>query len=180
MPTRQIAAFVKIELIIWCHHQIFSSLSHTHNVSVIFLLWWIFFLGVRCRTIAVETGFQNGQLCNTIIQLSFSPAELELMYAFPVIYSVVQLALSILFVGGERQTVPMWKRAILWCSAAFLDTWFWRESVCDLSECDKGTYWYYAISQLSQLCSCIMKYAERPLTCSEPMDNVQCSWQYDM
>uniref|UniRef100_A0A3Q2Z146 Ileal sodium/bile acid cotransporter n=1 Tax=Hippocampus comes TaxID=109280 RepID=A0A3Q2Z146_HIPCM len=55
----------------------------------------------RCRTIAVETGFQNGQLCNTIIQLSFSPAELELMYAFPVIYSVVQLALSILFVGGD-------------------------------------------------------------------------------
>ncbi|KAG7236590.1 hypothetical protein INR49_000762 [Caranx melampygus] len=41
----------------------------------------------RCRTIALETGFQNSQLCSTIVQLSFSPAELEVMFAFPLIYT---------------------------------------------------------------------------------------------
>ncbi|XP_077375085.1 ileal sodium/bile acid cotransporter-like [Festucalex cinctus] len=56
----------------------------------------------RCRTIAVETGFQNAQLCNTIIQLSFSPAELEIIFAFPVIYSIFQLVVSVLSVGGYQ------------------------------------------------------------------------------
>ncbi|KAM4731323.1 ileal sodium/bile acid cotransporter [Anableps anableps] len=49
----------------------------------------------RCRTIALETGFQNSQLCSTIVQLSFSPAELEVMFAFPLIYSIFQLAAAI-------------------------------------------------------------------------------------
>ncbi|XP_068506455.1 ileal sodium/bile acid cotransporter-like isoform X1 [Syngnathus scovelli] len=56
----------------------------------------------RCRTIAVETGFQNSQLCNTIIQLSFSPAELEIMFAFPILYSIFQLVWSSLIVTGYQ------------------------------------------------------------------------------
>ncbi|XP_030642479.1 ileal sodium/bile acid cotransporter [Chanos chanos] len=48
----------------------------------------------RCRTIALETGMQNSQLCSTIVQLSFSPAELEVMFSFPLIYSIFQLAVS--------------------------------------------------------------------------------------
>uniref|UniRef100_A0A8D0AIK1 Ileal sodium/bile acid cotransporter n=1 Tax=Sander lucioperca TaxID=283035 RepID=A0A8D0AIK1_SANLU len=55
----------------------------------------------RCRTIALETGFQNSQLCSTIVQLSFSPAELEVMFAFPLIYSIFQLVVAIICVGGE-------------------------------------------------------------------------------
>lgn len=55
----------------------------------------------RCRTIALETGFQNSQLCSTIIQLSFSFKELELMFAFPLIYSIFQLVVAIIFVGGK-------------------------------------------------------------------------------
>uniref|UniRef100_A0A1A8BZN4 Ileal sodium/bile acid cotransporter n=2 Tax=Nothobranchius TaxID=28779 RepID=A0A1A8BZN4_NOTKA len=54
----------------------------------------------RCRTIALETGFQNSQLCSTIVQLSFSPAELEVMFAFPLIYSIFQLAAAVFSVGG--------------------------------------------------------------------------------
>ncbi|XP_070832730.1 ileal sodium/bile acid cotransporter [Chaetodon trifascialis] len=54
----------------------------------------------RCRTIALETGFQNAQLCSTIVQLSFSPAELEVMFAFPLIYSIFQLVVAIISVGG--------------------------------------------------------------------------------
>lgn len=56
----------------------------------------------RCRTIALETGFQNSQLCSTIVQLSFSPDELEVMFAFPLIYSIFQLVVAVITVGGEN------------------------------------------------------------------------------
>ncbi|XP_061620441.1 ileal sodium/bile acid cotransporter-like [Phyllopteryx taeniolatus] len=56
----------------------------------------------RCRTIALETGFQNSQLCNTIVQLSFNPAELDVMFAIPIIYTIFQLVMSVLFVGGYQ------------------------------------------------------------------------------
>ncbi|XP_040005159.1 ileal sodium/bile acid cotransporter [Xiphias gladius] len=56
----------------------------------------------RCRTIALETGFQNSQLCSTIVQLSFSPAELEVMFAFPLIYSIFQLVVAVLSVGAYQ------------------------------------------------------------------------------
>lgn len=58
----------------------------------------------RCRTIALETGFQNSQLCSTIVQLSFSPAELEVMFAFPLIYSIFQLVAAVTFVGCKALT----------------------------------------------------------------------------
>ncbi|TKS67646.1 Ileal sodium/bile acid cotransporter [Collichthys lucidus] len=56
----------------------------------------------RCRTIALETGFQNSQLCSTIVQLSFSPKELEVMFAFPLIYSIFQLVVAVISVGGYQ------------------------------------------------------------------------------
>lgn len=56
----------------------------------------------RCRTIALETGFQNAQLCSTIVQLSFSPAELDVMFSFPLIYSIFQLVAALLSVGAYQ------------------------------------------------------------------------------
>ncbi|MCJ8732288.1 hypothetical protein PDJAM_G00209560 [Pangasius djambal] len=56
----------------------------------------------RCRTIALETGFQNSQLCSTIVQLSFAPEELEVMFSFPLIYSIFQLVVAILAIGGYQ------------------------------------------------------------------------------
>ncbi|KAJ8246728.1 hypothetical protein GJAV_G00254720 [Gymnothorax javanicus] len=53
----------------------------------------------RCRTIALETGFQNAQLCSTIVQLSFSIEELEVMFSFPLIYSIFQLVVAVGSVG---------------------------------------------------------------------------------
>ncbi|XP_070607955.1 ileal sodium/bile acid cotransporter [Erythrolamprus reginae] len=53
----------------------------------------------RCRTVALETGMQNSQLCTTIIQLSFSPDQLALMFIFPLIYSVFQLAYAAIILG---------------------------------------------------------------------------------
>ncbi|XP_071769095.1 ileal sodium/bile acid cotransporter [Centroberyx gerrardi] len=56
----------------------------------------------RCRTIALETGFQNAQLCSTIVQLSFTPAELDVMFSFPLIYSIFQLVMCLISVGGYQ------------------------------------------------------------------------------
>nr|XP_005994556.1 PREDICTED: LOW QUALITY PROTEIN: ileal sodium/bile acid cotransporter [Latimeria chalumnae] len=53
----------------------------------------------RCRTVALETGCQNTQLCTTIIQLSFTPDQLSLMFTFPLIYSVFQLVFAFILVG---------------------------------------------------------------------------------
>ncbi|NWH27062.1 ileal sodium/bile acid cotransporter [Grus americana] len=56
----------------------------------------------RCRTVSLETGMQNTQLCSTIVQLSFSPEQLELMFTFPLIYSIFQLLFALLILGGYR------------------------------------------------------------------------------
>ncbi|XP_028971325.2 ileal sodium/bile acid cotransporter-like isoform X2 [Esox lucius] len=54
----------------------------------------------RCRTIALETGFQNSQLCSTIVQLSFTAEELDVVFAFPLIYRLFQLVVAVMFVAG--------------------------------------------------------------------------------
>ncbi|CAL8266047.1 unnamed protein product [Lota lota] len=62
----------------------------------------------RCRTIALETGFQNSQLCSTIVQLSFTNEDLEIMFAFPLIYSIFQLVVAVMFIGAYQ----VYKRSI--------------------------------------------------------------------
>ncbi|CAO2611349.1 Ileal sodium/bile acid cotransporter [Lemmus lemmus] len=56
----------------------------------------------RCRTVALETGMQNTQLCSTIIQLSFSPEDLNLVFTFPLIYSVFQIAFAAILLGSKQ------------------------------------------------------------------------------
>ncbi|XP_043935752.1 solute carrier family 10 member 6 [Protopterus annectens] len=53
----------------------------------------------RCRTVALETGAQNVQLCTTILQVSFSPEQLVLMFTFPMIYGSFQLIYGLLMVA---------------------------------------------------------------------------------
>ncbi|XP_012660489.1 ileal sodium/bile acid cotransporter [Otolemur garnettii] len=53
----------------------------------------------RCRTVAFETGMQNAQLCSTIVQLSFSQEDLNLVFTFPLIYSIFQLVFAGIFLG---------------------------------------------------------------------------------
>ncbi|KAJ8402330.1 hypothetical protein AAFF_G00368190 [Aldrovandia affinis] len=52
----------------------------------------------RCRTIAMETGAQNVQICSTVLQLSFPPEQLVLMFTFPLIYGSFQLLNGLLLV----------------------------------------------------------------------------------
>nr|XP_003218768.1 PREDICTED: ileal sodium/bile acid cotransporter [Anolis carolinensis] len=56
----------------------------------------------RCRTVALETGMQNTQLCTTIVQLSFTPEQLALMFTFPLIYSIFQLGFAAMILGAYR------------------------------------------------------------------------------
>lgn len=53
----------------------------------------------RCRTVALETGMQNTQLCSTIVQLSFTQEQLNQVFTFPLIYSIFQLAFAAMFLG---------------------------------------------------------------------------------
>ncbi|XP_007110092.2 ileal sodium/bile acid cotransporter [Physeter macrocephalus] len=53
----------------------------------------------RCRTVALETGMQNAQLCSTIVQLSFTTEELNLIFTFPLIYSIFQLIIAAIFLA---------------------------------------------------------------------------------
>lgn len=46
---------------------------------------------------------QNAQLASTITQLSFTPAELEVMFAFPLIYSIFQLVVAGVAVGSKMK-----------------------------------------------------------------------------
>ncbi|XP_038615280.1 ileal sodium/bile acid cotransporter [Tachyglossus aculeatus] len=54
---------------------------------------------LRCRTVAFETGLQNAQLCSTIVQLSFTPEQLNQMFTFPLIYSIFQIIFAAIFLG---------------------------------------------------------------------------------
>ncbi|CAM9534559.1 unnamed protein product [Lampetra planeri] len=56
----------------------------------------------RCRTISVETGAQSIHLCSGVLQISFPPEQLALMFSFPIAYSVFQLVYAILMITGYQ------------------------------------------------------------------------------
>ena len=58
-----------------------------------------FFIWVRCRrTISMETGCQNIQLCATILKVAFSPEVIGPLYLFPLIYIVFQGGEALVFI----------------------------------------------------------------------------------
>ncbi|CAL8272351.1 unnamed protein product [Merluccius merluccius] len=59
----------------------------------------IFKLNHQCRrTIAMETGCQNIQLCATILKVAFSPQVIGPLYLFPLIYIVFQGGEALVFI----------------------------------------------------------------------------------
>lgn len=44
-----------------------------------------------CRTIMIETGCQNIQLCATVLMLAFNPLEVNILFLMPLIYMMFQL-----------------------------------------------------------------------------------------
>ena len=51
----------------------------------------------------METGAQNVQISSTMLQLSFPPEQLVVMFTFPLMYGCFQLLDSLLLVSGELQ-----------------------------------------------------------------------------
>ncbi|CAL8278996.1 unnamed protein product [Merluccius merluccius] len=66
----------------------------------------------RCRTIAMETGAQNVQISSTMLQLSFPPEQLVVMFTFPLMYGCFQLLHSLLLVSVYQ----LWKHVHVWRS----------------------------------------------------------------
>lgn len=60
------------------------------------------------RTVAMETGCQNIQLCATILKIAFPPAVIGPLYLFPMVYVCFQvteaLALIVVFRCHQRFT----------------------------------------------------------------------------
>lgn len=76
-------------------------------------IFYVYIFPCRCRTVALETGMQNTQLCTTIVQLSFTPEQLALMFTFPLIYSIFQLTFAGLILGGEPYYAGLFQYIIL-------------------------------------------------------------------
>ncbi|XP_011354689.1 solute carrier family 10 member 6 [Pteropus vampyrus] len=55
----------------------------------------------RCRTISLETGAQNIQMCITMLQLSFTAKQLVQILSFPLSYGLFQMLDGVLIVVGE-------------------------------------------------------------------------------
>ncbi|XP_044080516.1 solute carrier family 10 member 6 [Neovison vison] len=62
----------------------------------------------RCRTISLETGAQNIQMCVTMLQLSFTTKQLVQMLSFPLAYGLFQLLDGFLIVAAYK----MYKRRL--------------------------------------------------------------------
>lgn len=43
------------------------------------------------RTVAMETGCQNIQLCSTILKLAFPPETIGILFIFPLVYAALQI-----------------------------------------------------------------------------------------
>ncbi|KAL0969156.1 hypothetical protein UPYG_G00223230 [Umbra pygmaea] len=64
-----------------------------------YMLSTIFNVNHQCRrTISMETGCQNIQLCSTILKVSFSPEVIGPLYLFPLIYIIFQGGEALLFI----------------------------------------------------------------------------------
>uniref|UniRef100_A0A8C2MJY8 Hepatic sodium/bile acid cotransporter n=2 Tax=Cricetulus griseus TaxID=10029 RepID=A0A8C2MJY8_CRIGR len=91
-----------------------------------YVLSALFQLSPRCRrTISMETGFQNVQLCSTILNVTFPPQVIGPLFFFPLLYMVFQLGEAILFIiifrCYEKIKPPKEKTKVIYKAAATED-----------------------------------------------------------
>ncbi|CAH6844149.1 hepatic sodium/bile acid cotransporter [Phodopus roborovskii] len=80
-----------------------SSLMPFSGFLLGYVLSALFQLSPRCRrTISMETGFQNVQLCSTILNVTFPPEVIGPLFFFPLLYLIFQLAEALLFIVSFR------------------------------------------------------------------------------
>ncbi|KAM4853463.1 hepatic sodium/bile acid cotransporter [Thomomys bottae] len=76
-----------------------SSLMPFIGFLMGYLLSVLFCLDARSRrTISMETGFQNIQLCSTILNVTFTPEVIGPLFFFPLLYMIFQLAEAFLII----------------------------------------------------------------------------------
>ncbi|XP_032818842.1 hepatic sodium/bile acid cotransporter-like [Petromyzon marinus] len=64
-----------------------------------FVLAGLFRLSYKCRrTVSMETGCQNLQLCTAVLKLTFDPQVIGPLYLFPLLYIFFQVVTALLFV----------------------------------------------------------------------------------
>ncbi|XP_032763943.1 sodium/bile acid cotransporter [Rattus rattus] len=76
-----------------------SSLMPFSGFLMGYILSALFRLNPSCRrTISMETGFQNIQLCSTILNVTFPPEVIGPLFFFPLLYMIFQLAEGLLII----------------------------------------------------------------------------------
>ncbi|XP_005399085.1 PREDICTED: sodium/bile acid cotransporter [Chinchilla lanigera] len=80
-----------------------SSLMPCFGFVLGYLLSALFCLNAQCRrTVSMETGFQNVQLCATILNVTFRPEVIGPLFFFPLLYMIFQVAEGFLIIGIFR------------------------------------------------------------------------------
>nr|QES69806.1 sodium taurocholate co-transporting polypeptide [Talpa europaea] len=80
-----------------------SSLMPFTGFLLGYLLSALFRLNGRCRrTISMETGCQNVQLCSTILNVTFPPEVIGPLFFFPLLYMIFQLGEGLLLIAIYR------------------------------------------------------------------------------
>ncbi|XP_060118130.1 hepatic sodium/bile acid cotransporter [Heteronotia binoei] len=76
-----------------------SALMPFIGFSLGYILSAFFSFSDQCRrTICMETGCQNMQLCSTILKMAFAPEVIGPLFFFPLLYIIFQLGEGLLFV----------------------------------------------------------------------------------
>ncbi|XP_008583625.1 PREDICTED: sodium/bile acid cotransporter, partial [Galeopterus variegatus] len=80
-----------------------SSLMPFIGFLLGYILSFLFRLNGRCRrTVSMETGCQNVQLCSTILNVTFPPEVIGPLFFFPLLYMIFQLVEGLLIIAIFR------------------------------------------------------------------------------
>ncbi|XP_055990062.1 LOW QUALITY PROTEIN: hepatic sodium/bile acid cotransporter [Sorex fumeus] len=92
-----------ITFIMTPHLVAISSIMPFTGFLLGYILSALFRLNERCRrTVSMETGFQNIQLCSTILNVTFPPEVIGPLFFFPLLYMIFQLAEGLLLIAIYR------------------------------------------------------------------------------
>ncbi|XP_007940520.1 sodium/bile acid cotransporter [Orycteropus afer afer] len=104
-----------------------SSLMPFIGFLMGYILSVIFHLNEQCRrTVSMETGCQNVQLCSTILNVTFPPEVIGPLFFFPLLYMIFQLGEGLLFIAifrcYQKINPPKDKSKIVYTAAATEET----------------------------------------------------------
>ncbi|KAL2789760.1 sodium/bile acid cotransporter [Daubentonia madagascariensis] len=104
-----------------------SSLMPLIGFLMGYLLSALFRLNGRCRrTVSMETGCQNIQLCSTILNVTFPPEVIGPLFFFPLLYMIFQLGEGLLLIAifqcYEKIKTPKDKTKMIYTPATTEET----------------------------------------------------------